>query len=416
MYATAALTLLERQGGYEIPHSRLTKASEYLRKGLFNDVSRDGRHGGAWIRELAVYNLAMNRKLTPYELDKMFQDYDNMSEQAKAFLILAATEVGAQKEANNQTPSPDLLKKLAKELKPDIKGPAKTGYRNSTYRTVAICLLAGVQVNLDKAMLDSWAGYLLKSLKSDGRWVSTADTGFCLAALSKYFRKYGSANDKEVVCKIKIPGGQEFEREVSAATAHLEIDASKLIGSEPIRISANNKALVHYTLDLTYPDLANDPAHLKQGFTLRKRIENLNGKEEIRVGDVLRVTLDLQISKELDKDNTVEYLALEDPTPAGITPINSDLKTEGVDDDASGNTRTSWKDPRIFRPSHSEFRDDGVRVFKDKAWPGFYRYTYLARAVAQGDFWMRGSRVSLMYDPDSFGKTLGKRVTILPAK
>jgi hypothetical protein len=69
-----------------------------------------------------------------------------------------------------------------------------------------------------------------------------------------------------------------------------------------------------------------------------------------------------------------------------------------------------------FTPSHIEFRDDGVRVFKDRAWQGHYRYSYLARAVAAGEFWMRGSRVSLMYDPDRFGKTLGKKVKVLPAE
>ncbi|MBI4961782.1 MAG: hypothetical protein HY913_00760 [Desulfomonile tiedjei] len=67
-----------------------------------------------------------------------------------------------------------------------------------------------------------------------------------------------------------------------------------------------------------------------------------------------------------------------------------------------------------FSPDFSEFRDDGVRVFKDRAWSGTFQYSYLARAVAEGDFWMRGSRVSLMYDPDVFGRTSGEMVKILP--
>jgi hypothetical protein len=170
-------------------------------------------------------------------------------------------------------------------------------------------------------------------------------------------------------------------------------------------------------LNLKYPDLANDPSDLKQGFTLRKKVENLNGKDEIRVGDIVRVTLDFEIDRSFHGNNgRVEYIALEDPVPAGITPINTDLKTEGVDEDEAEQPRTSWRDPRNFITNHSEFKDDGVRVFKDRAWPGFYRYSYLARAVAQGDFWMRGSRISLMYDPDSFGKTLGKRIKILPSR
>jgi uncharacterized protein YfaS (alpha-2-macroglobulin family) len=147
-------------------------------------------------------------------------------------------------------------------------------------------------------------------------------------------------------------------------------------------------------------------------------MENLNGKDEIRVGDVIRVTLEMDLRHPSKKQDygKLEYLALEDPVPAGIVPINSDLKTEGVDSPQSKpeGYGPDWMDN--FTPSYFEFRDDGVRVFKDTAWTGRYKYSYLARATAEGEFWMRGSRISLMYHPERFGKTLGKKVTILPAQ
>ena len=90
------------------------------------------------------------------------------------------------------------------------------------------------------------------------------------------------------------------------------------------------------------------------------------------------------------------------------------MKTEGAEEAApqQKDYRGDWTED--FTPSYFEFRDDGVRVFKNAAWAGRYKYSYLARAVADGDFWMRGSRISLMYRPEVFGKTAARKVTILP--
>ncbi|MDQ1238546.1 MAG: alpha-2-macroglobulin [Thermodesulfobacteriota bacterium] len=154
---------------------------------------------------------------------------------------------------------------------------------------------------------------------------------------------------------------------------------------------------------------------MSRGFSLNKSIENLNGSKEIRVGDVLRITLEIGL---FDPDKTrqqdsYQYLALEDRVPAGIVPMNADLKTEGVTEEQSSSSFSA--EGNQFFPNYTEFRDNGVRVFKDTAWNGLYRYSYLARAVMEGEFWMVGSRISLMYDPELYGRTQGSVVKILPS-
>ena len=135
---------------------------------------------------------------------------------------------------------------------------------------------------------------------------------------------------------------------------------------------------------------------------------------------MVRVTLDINLqdpTKARYGSGGFYYLALEDPVPAGLVPINPDLKTEGVQKKKSDGDEDSdheYGSGRQFTPDYSEFRDDGIRVFKNQAYSGSFKYAYLARAVAEGDFWMRGSRISLMYDPDVFGRTTGKMVKVLP--
>jgi uncharacterized protein YfaS (alpha-2-macroglobulin family) len=408
MYAVSALTLA-REAGLEVPKDRMEKAVSYLRDGLFTSGRDDGYK---WTKEYALYNLAANKSLTAQELEPYQREYASQGDESKALLLLAANKVGAM-------PRSKLLD-MANKLQPKVD-PGRIDFRHSSFREVALCLLAVSEIKGPQANADALAGALLRGLKPDGIWHSTADTGWCLLALSKYFQ--GKKGDKPATALVKMryDGEKPVEIKLSEASAQVEVDARKLVQSGRLSLESDSKHLITYTLSITYPDLVNDPARLSKGFTLSKRIENLNGKDEIRVGDVVRVSLEIGLrdpTRSSYYHDGFQYLALEDPVPAGLVPINPVLKTKGAsaeqdrpERDSERNYSDSGTD---FKPDFWEFRDDGVRVFMNRAWSGTYHYSYLARAVAEGEFWMRGSRIALMYDSDVFGRTPGQTVKILP--
>jgi uncharacterized protein YfaS (alpha-2-macroglobulin family) len=408
MYATFAL-INAKDAGFDVPKESLDQAFKYIREQVFEKQGSSESNGRVWTTQLALLDLSEGEALTSQELDQFFNKYPSLNDQNKAFLLIAA------KKAGYLTPI-KLAEMVAKlDPKPDT---SRLYYYDSSFREIAACLMAAVEIGHNQQKADSWAGMLLSGLKSDGRWQSTADTGWCLLALSKYYGAQKSEKGKAEATTIKIRYGSETtEAKLSEAAADVELDARKVLENPSIKLESGSNKLVNYTLYLTYPDVAKDPSDLSKGFTLTKKIENLNGKDEICVGDVLRVTVNISIEESLrtSRPKLFEYLALEDPVPAGIVPINPELKTEGVESKSSDEDDEYYSyDGAQFRPNHSEFRDDGVRVFKDRVWGRTYNYSYLARAVAEGDFWMRGSRISLMYDPEYFGKTLGQRVKILP--
>lgn len=405
MYATFALSTA-KQAGYDVSDARMKKALQYLRDGLFKKSS-DGYHGSAWTQELALFNLAMGNMLTQQELAPFFENFDKLNDQAKGLLLLSAKKIGYMDDAK--------LKRLFRKLEPRFN-PARVGYSDSSFREVAVCLMAALEVGKDRKKATTWAGYLLRNLKPEGYWISTADTGWCLMALTDFFR--GEKPGKTATMNVLVDYGDAKPTEVklSETTAYVALDIRKLMAKGSIDIKSDSKRLLNYNVSLTYPDIVTDPSKLNEGFTLRKTMENLNGKDEIRVGDVVRVTLEIGLRDPSKRysGRVFDYLALVDPVPAGMVPINSELKTEGVTAEEAGTTQGSGYRYGLFTPNYFEFRDDGVRVFKDRAWEGTYKYTYLARAVAEGDFWMRSSRISLMYDPDYFGRTEASKVTILP--
>ncbi len=408
MYATFAL-IEARQAGLKVPEERLKAALSYIRDGVFKKEDTNGAEEETWTREFALLNLAMGEMLSAAELEPFFRNYNSLGNQAKALLLMAAqkTQYLPQKKIAEMV--------AALDPKPDAQ---RINYYDSSFREVAVCLIAAVEAGAGSKKADAWAGILLRGLQPDGKWISTADTGWCLLALSKYFRGKDTHKAKTVKIKIDYGGEKPVEATVSDSSAFVEVDPRKFLDKGKIHITAAPKELINYNLAVTYPDLVTDPSALSKGFTLNKKIENLNGTDEIRVGDVLRVTVEIGIlsrSKQASYDD-FEYLALEDPVPAGLVPVNSELATEGAEE-SRRTTEPSWREGfSDFTPTYMEFRDDGVRVFKNRAWRGQYRYSYLARAVMEGDFWMRGSRISLMYNPERFGKTEGRKVTVLPAK
>ena len=314
------------RGGFDVPKERMDKAVEYLRTGLFNKgATDDGIHAYAWTKEYALYNLAVNKALTVQELEPFLRSYNSSSNQSKALLLLAANKTGALPRAR--------IVEMASKLNPKVD-PSRIDFRNSSFREMALCLLAITEAKASQVVADSLAGRLLNGLKPDGIWLSTADTGWCLLALGKYFQN--QKGDKPKTASVRVRYGDNsppLEAQVSDASAEIEINPTKLLKTGAIVLESDSKHLITYTLSVTYPDVVNDPAKLSKGFTLRKHIQNLNGKDEIRVGDVVRVTLDINLqdpTKARYGSGGFYYLALEDPVPAGLVPINPDLKTEGV--------------------------------------------------------------------------------------
>lgn len=405
MYATFALTMA-KQAGFDVPQRRMDKALDYLHKYLFQG-NEDKLHGWSWTKDLAVYILALHKKLGAGELETFSQRYGDENDQSKALLLLAAQHLGSQSKRE--------LQNRLRKLNPKFD-PSRTDYYNSSTREIAICLLAAMEVGGAPKKSEEWAGYLIRSLRPEGRWYSTADTGWCLLALTRFYKSVEPKSKRPVKVTVNYAGQEPIEVTVTDSTAYVSLDPFKLLEGGSIDLKSDSKMLINYSLDLTYPDVSTDPATRSSHFTLNKKMENLNGKTEIRVGDVIRVTLHIDLRQPSDSYRRFRYLALVDPVPAGLVPINSELKSEGVEEKENREGKPTFSDFSNFTPNHMEFRDDGVRVFKNQAWGGTYRYSYLARAAVEGDFWMRGSRISLMYDPDYFGRTEGKRVQILPAK
>ncbi|MEP6957068.1 MAG: hypothetical protein ABI883_09585 [Chthoniobacterales bacterium] len=143
-----------------------------------------------------------------------------------------------------------------------------------------------------------------------------------------------------------------------------------------------------------------------QGYSLARRYAKIgdDGKlspaENLRVGDRVLVTLDIEARRR------ATYLALQDPLPAVLAPINPVFKSqEALAGESLG---TAWVS------DYHELRSDRAVFFVDLLQPGRYTLRYLARVVCAGDVIAPSAKIEEMYHPERFGTTEARRFSAQP--
>ena len=401
IYAASALTHA-KLAGFDVPEERMNKALQYLKA----TITEEGKADSA-LKGYASYILAMNKSLSESLFREGYRDLKNMSREG-ALLVLLAGEKGnfiAGRELVAQTRA---LVERSQETKREYSFFAR-------YREPAIALIAASVIVKDEPISGRLAKRLLEGVNKQGTWTSTSDTGWALVALGEYFS--GKSFGRE---PIRITLRQEGRPETRGViepngSFTLLLEPEAFLRRPQITVDAEADTDLLYMLSLTFPrvDYASK-GHLR-GFRIHKVIENTDGSKELKVGDIVKVKIDIET------EGDYSYIALDDPLPAGLVAINSAIKTEERVG-SKRKTNVEWEDDWgdwdaeggffKFVPSFFEIREDRVLAFKDRAWRGRYQYSYYARAVCEGDFVMPSTKIQLMYEPDVASFTPMEKVVI----
>jgi uncharacterized protein YfaS (alpha-2-macroglobulin family) len=135
------------------------------------------------------------------------------------------------------------------------------------------------------------------------------------------------------------------------------------------------------------------------GFRLERVVRNLTDLKRdgtsgapFKLGDKILITFRVNTQK------LQNYVALEDPLPAGLEIVNPDLAMIGkffeIPSDSSD---------RQLELSYSEMKDKATRLYFDRIDPGTGTYSILARAVVAGSFRWPATQIAPMYESRFFG-------------
>jgi uncharacterized protein YfaS (alpha-2-macroglobulin family) len=131
---------------------------------------------------------------------------------------------------------------------------------------------------------------------------------------------------------------------------------------------------------------------------------------QAKVGDVLDVKLTVVVP------NSLYYVVVEDPLPAGTEALDTSLKTtskttEGPQVDVKSGDAAPGVD-RGWQPTHVELRDEKAVLFETALDPGTYEFSYQIRASLPGEYLTLPPTASQMYFPEVWGRGAGSTFTV----
>ncbi|HET8591620.1 MAG TPA: alpha-2-macroglobulin family protein [Nakamurella sp.] len=291
----------------------------------------------------------------------------------------------------------------------------------SDARTDALILDALLSVDPQSDLITKVVNGLM-GLQRGGRWDNMQANGFTLVALRHYYDVYESATP-DLVAAVwlgdRFAGQHQYSGHTTEQTA-MSIPTAELLkqGDTAITVADNGSGRLYYRIGLTTAPASLSVPALDRGFVVARSYrgaddpfdvtQDSSGVWHIKAGARVRVTVTL-VSR-----SAQSHVALTDPLPAGLEPLNPELATtpkdlagrEGADDGAR---------PLMWSPTwydHQDLRDDRAEAFAGWLQGGVYTYSYLASATTPGTFVVPPATAKQIYAPETFGRTATATVVV----
>ena len=436
-----------KQSGYLPDPEMETKLHKYLLNLLRRDVfpSFFSRGMSSTVRAVALAALAENGKAGLSDLSRYRSHVEYMDLFGKAYYLYAATCIKGSKEIQVQVY--DMIMAHANEtggkviFTESVYGENTRGgfdrILSSDIRTNAAVLSAVISMEeRHEQASDSGKSrfmptdtafkvvrYLTQSRKSRTHWENTQENAFCMQALTTFSRIYDkkipdftvtASMDDKAFGKAMFDDFKDSPKELKRP-----INPNDPGRKTKVVLSKEGPGRLYYSARLFYSprDLKTDPVNsgieVHREYYLEKDSKWVlldKSRMDIRQGDLIRVDLFVSIP------SARNFVVVADPVPGGLEPVNRDLATSSkvdADKDAGAYSGSSWifkyGDWRSYAYSrwsfyHKELLHHSVRFYSDYLPAGNYHLSYVAQAIAPGNFYVMPLHVEEMYDPDVFGQ------------
>jgi len=291
----------------------------------------------------------------------------------------------------------------------------------SNRRADGILLEALIETQPDSDLIPKIVKGLLAHRKQ-GRWGNTQENVFILLALDRYFNTYETQTPEFVariwlgdqyVAGLDFSGRSTDYQAVDVPMTYLG-DAGK---EQNLILSKEGPGRLYYRLGIQYAPTSLSLPPLEQGFAVQREYEAVDDPADVTKDDRgvwhIKAGARVRVRLRLVAPTRRYHVALEDPLPAGLEPVNPALAVSGSipQDPAGGSTSRYWW-WRWTWYEHQNLRDQRAEAFASLLWEGIHTYTYLARATTPGEFIVPPAKAEEMYSPDVFGRSGTDRVIV----
>ncbi len=268
--------------------------------------------------------------------------------------------------------------------------------------------------------------------RTRGRWGNTQENAFVLLALDRYFNTYEKVTPN-FIARAWLGDQYAGEHKFKGRTTerhHIEIPMSYLAEqkSADLVLEKKGKGRMYYRLGLRYAPTDLKPPAAEHGFHIERTYEAVDDPADVRLDTSgtwhVKAGARVRVKVTMVAAGRRYHVALVDWLPAGLEPVNADLRgSEPVPADVSPARRPGRGLMRTGRRGyyprwrshwydHQNLRDERAEAFTSLLWGGVYNYSYVAKATTPGTFVVPPAKAEEMYHPETFGRSAGDRMII----
>jgi uncharacterized protein YfaS (alpha-2-macroglobulin family) len=259
-----------------------------------------------------------------------------------------------------------------------------------------------------------------------GHWTNTQENAFVLLAMDRYFHVYEKVTPDFVsrawlgdtyAGEHAFKGRQTDKHHIDVPMSFLAAQAKKGNASQDLILQKDGKGRLYYRVGMSYAPSSLWLEPDDHGFAVERTYEAVDkptdvvrqkdGSWKIKAGAAVRVRLTMVAEARR------YHVALVDPLPAGLEPMNPALAVTGT---IPMDPKAQKEDPWWFWTrtwyEHQNMRDERVEAFTSLLWEGVHEYTYVARATTPGNFVVPPTKAEEMYMPETFGRSASDRVIV----
>jgi uncharacterized protein YfaS (alpha-2-macroglobulin family) len=388
-YAAWILTLAE-QAGAEVTPARRTRLHDWLNRQWKQDtapMSAEVLHE----RCLTAFALSSADAAEPTLNDLLYEARDQLSLEDRALLALAMVQSG----------QPAATARGLLTLPPP--GHSSTSRFGGRARSLAIQLLAHDRLLPDAPETGRLTQQVLAE-QQKGHWGTTQGNAWVLWSLARQALRTHSI--------VPVHGSIGFGKgpvifliSGDAPVAAIQSPLGAQEGSLMLSHDGTNRLIAEVTVIGRALSQPLPTAEIDHGFQVRRTYARLDADNrelpatDLHVGDRVLVTL------HIDAPENVDWVAIEDPLPAILEPIQGVFKTDGS---ARLPFQAQWDSD--FR----EVRADRMLFFRDAFPEGRHVLRYMARVRSAGDCVAAPFKVEAMYEPQRHGFSASSRLSAAP--
>ena len=423
-----------RDSGLAPPAPVEERLDKYLLDLLKRDQPKDAGSASVVpdVRALALSALADNGKVTRADLERSRIHLDEMSLFGRAMLLEALTKVAGTEDMRAQVLQSILARSdqgggtISFAREPDS---ALLSILSSPVRDDGAILMALLAYRA-QSKTDNLGDLPLKlmttiatSRKGSTHWDSTQDNVFASMAAVRFGKAYETQKpaidfhvllNKQPVCQ----GGFHNFSDKPVDFDYRAKDSDRGAKSV-VTVRREGQGRLYYSTSLSYDPVEMNPESINAGMEVHRQYSvERDGKwvlagnpVQVKSGDLVRVDLFVSLPSER------YFVVVEDPVPGGLEPVNRQLATTSEVDASKAEAqfapeslRGKYSDWRDFGDSrwsfyHRELRHSSVRFYSERLDAGHYYLSYIAQAIAGGEFTALPARAEEMYVTDVYGRS-----------